>query len=120
MIQERLQNQNSVKAMVQTLSRIALSVRYLCATIVLLFAIGIGNAWGSATYKYQLKTVTQNNTGYGKVYATATAGAPAYSSYYASNTNAYSAVTASSGSYYLWAVPTQRGVTFNNWTTSSS
>lgn len=77
--------------------------------------------WASATYKYQLKTVTQNNTGLGRVYASTSSTAPDdYSVYYANNNSAYDAATASSGTYYLFAIPNQRGVVFNNWTTSST
>ena len=88
--------------------------------VMLLFTFSIGQAWGSATYKLQLKTVTQNNTGLGRVYAAETTAAPEYSSYYTSKDPAYNAVETGSKEYYLWAVPTQRGVVFEKWTTSST
>ena len=90
------------------------------AVVLLMLPLAI-DGWASATYKYQLKTVTQNNTGLGRVYASTSSTAPDdYSSYYANNTSAFDAVEASSGTYYLFAIPAQRGVVFNNWTTNST
>lgn len=89
------------------------------ALLLMFFPLSIAG-WASATYKYRLKTVTQNNTGLGRVYASETNADPEFSNYYASNDNAYSAVTNSSGTYYLWAIPTKRGVVFDNWTTTST
>ncbi len=114
---------NFVQTCKTSANRINLNRTAMRVVLIGLFiSLDISNAWGdsSPTYKLQLKTVTQNNTGYGKVYATEANVAPEYSSYYTSKDPAYDAVETGSKEYYLWAVPTRRGVVFDKWTTSST
>lgn len=91
--------------------------RYTAMVFVLL--LGVGNVWGTPTYKQQLAKVTQNNTGLGRVYAAQTDAEPSADSYYTEKSTPFNAST-SAGTYFLYAIPAQRGVEFDNWTESTS
>ena len=108
----------------QTIRCVSGANRYLfryVALVVVLLTLGVGETWASITRKVQLQTVTQSNTGYGLVYASeSNSSEPAISGYYTNTSSAFSAVEATSKDYYLWAIPTQRGVEFVNWTATSS
>lgn len=91
--------------------------RYTAMVFVLL--LGVGNVWGTPTYKQQLAKVTQNNTGLGRVYAAKTDAEPSADSYYTEKSTPFDAST-SAGTYFLYAIPAQRGVEFDNWTESTS
>ncbi|MBQ9706075.1 MAG: InlB B-repeat-containing protein, partial [Paludibacteraceae bacterium] len=103
--------------MAQALSRIALPMRYLGITIVMLFALGIGDAWAS----HNQHTATLNvakGTGSGTVYAS-TSGSATSGSASASFNCGESSDGQHTGTLYAYATPAS-GYTFLGWTTSAS
>lgn len=82
--------------------------------LVLLFTLGIGNAWGSTTY-YSKVTTSQSPTGKGTVYV-ATG-----STFSGTSTNKTQDVSNNSThTYSLQATPTEAGYYFVNWTSTGT
>lgn len=116
-----MKNFNFINQKIRCVSGVNLNLSRYAAMVLVLLTLSFGETWASATYKLQLTSVDQSNTAYGLVYASeSNSPEPAISSYYQSKSNPYSALEQGSKDYYLWAIPTQRGVVFNNWTTNSS
>ena len=92
---------------------------FRCAAMIVVLLFGASEMWASATYKQQLKKVTQNDTGLGRVYASQADAEPTADSYFIEMDDAFEA-SESDGTYYLYAIPIQRGVVFDKWTESTT
>ena len=96
-------------------SGFALPSRYLCITIVMLFAFGIGNVWANTSYYYAQVTASANPTGAGSVYvkANATSGQ--------GDSNSATSPSSQNANYnFALTAITNYGYDFQNWTLGSN